>query len=128
MPFALIASTTDPTNPYAGAAGNELARLASAPETAFFFAEHNGCTGRAETPLPHGQGLSSTVSLTRFSGCVDDAEVLFYRVDGSGHSVPSMAPIGPDGWNRSGRRNRDLDTAQALWEFFRDHQRAAVPR
>lgn len=31
-PFALIASTTDDTNPYAGASGDELRRLASAPK------------------------------------------------------------------------------------------------
>ena len=31
VPFALIASTTDPTNPYAGRAGSEVTDLASAP-------------------------------------------------------------------------------------------------
>jgi len=128
VPFALIVSTTDDTNPYAGAPGNELTRLASAPDTAFFFARHDGCSMRTETPLPHLDGeLSSTVSLTRFSECAGGAEVLFYRVDGSGHSVPSTAPIGPEGWDASGRRNRDVDTARLLWEFFRAHQLAAAP-
>ena len=46
------------------------------------------------------------------------AEVMFYRVDGSGHSVPSMAPLGPEGWEASGRRNQDMETARVLWEFF----------
>ena len=128
VPFALIASTTDDTNPYAGAPGNELTRLASAPDTAFFFAKHDSCTTRTETALPHlDEELPSTVSLTRFSGCDGDAEVLFYRVDGSGHSVPSTAPVGPEGWAASGRRNRDIDTATVLWDFFKAHQRAATP-
>ena len=48
VPFALIASTTDDTNPYAGQGGNELTQLASAPETAFFFARHDECTTRSD--------------------------------------------------------------------------------
>lgn len=123
VPFALIASTTDDTNPYSGQRGDELTRLASAPETAFFFARHNGCATRSETPLPHAEReWESTVSLIRFGGCTDDAEVLFYRVDGSGHSVPSTAPIEATGWDASGRRNRDMDTAAVLWAFFREHR------
>ncbi len=128
--FALIASTTDDTNPYAGAPGSELTRLASAPDLAFFFAQHDGCATRTETPLPHvDPALPSTVALTRFSDCADCAdgtEVLFYRVDGSGHSVPSTAPIEAEGWNATGRRNRDFDTAQVLWAFFRSHRLAAT--
>jgi polyhydroxybutyrate depolymerase len=128
VPFALIVSTTDDIIPYAGAPGNELTRLASAPDTAFFFAKHDGCSVRTETPLPHLDGeLASTASLTRFTECAEGAEVLFYRVDGSGHSVPSTAPIGPEGWDASGRRNRDVDTARLLWEFFRAHQLTASP-
>ena len=123
VPFALIASTTDDTNPYGGQRGDELTRIASAPETAFLFAGHNGCATRSETPLPHAErDRDSTVSLIRFSGCTDDAEVLFYRVDGSGHSVPSMAPVEAAGWDASGRRNRDMDTAAVLGAFFRAHR------
>ncbi len=125
--FALIASTTDDTNPYAGASGSELTRLASAPDTAFFFAKHDGCSTRTETALPHlDPALPSTVSLTRFSDCAEGTEVLFYRVDGSGHSVPSTAPVDAEGWNATGRRNRDIDTAQVLWTFFRAHQRVGA--
>lgn len=128
VPFALIASTTDPINPYAGRAGDELTRLASAPDTAFFFAKHDRCATRTETALPHANpDHSSTVAMTRFSGCTDGAEVLFYRVDGAGHSVPSMTPIGPEGWEASGRRNQDMETAKVLWEFFQGHRLAAPP-
>ncbi len=43
------------------------------------------------------------------------------RVDRSGHSVPSEAPVEAAGWERSGRRNRDMEKAQALRAFFRVH-------
>ena len=128
VPFALIASTTDETNPYAGAPGTELTRLASAPETAFFFATHNGCKTRTETALPHAATEhDSTVALTRFSDCDSGADVEFYRVDGSSHSVPSTAPIEPAGWAASGRRNRDMETAQVLWDFFKAHHLPSAP-
>lgn len=122
VPFALIASTTDQINPYAGAPGDDVRSLASAPDTAAFFAQHNGCTTRTETPLPHTVPENSTTALIRYGGCTADAEVLFWRVDGSGHSVPSLAPIGPEGWEASGRRNRDFETAAVLWDFFRTHR------
>jgi poly(3-hydroxybutyrate) depolymerase len=31
-------------------------------------------------------------------------------------------PVGPEGWEASGRRNRDFDTAVVLWDFFRTHR------
>ena len=116
VPFALIASTTDPVNPYAGQGGDELTRLASAPETAAFFARHNGCTARAETALPHlDPALVSTVAVVRWSGCRAGAEVVFWRVDGSAHGAPSRSEAG-------GRVNRDIETAEVLWTFFQAHR------
>lgn len=89
-----------------------MTRLASAPDMA-----HTHRDGE----------LSSTVSLTRFSGCNRSAEVLFSCVDGSGHSVRSTAPVEPEGWAASGRRNRDIDTAAVPWDFFEAHRLAAAP-
>lgn len=62
--------------------------------------------------------------MIRYGDCTGDAEVLFWRVDGSGHSVPSLAPVGPEGWEASGWRNRDFETAAVLWGFFRAHRMA----
>jgi polyhydroxybutyrate depolymerase len=124
IPFLLLVSTTDPTIPYGGGRGNEeTTAVTSAIETAAFFARHNGCTTRAEEPLPHlDPTLPSTVTLIRHSGCTRDADVLFYRVDGSGHSVPSRAPLEPRSWEENGARNRDIDTAQVIWTFFHAHR------
>lgn len=123
IPYLLLASTTDPEVPYGGRQGDELTALASAPETVAFFAKHNGCKTRTEAPLPHlDPEVNSTASLVRFTDCTRDADVLFYRIDGSGHSVPSMAPPEPGSWASRGARNRDLETAQAVWSFFREHR------
>lgn len=64
------------------------------------------------------------MSLVRHTGCAGGADVLFYRVDGTYHSVPSKAAPDPGPWAASdARRNRDLETAEAVWAFFRDRRR-----
>jgi polyhydroxybutyrate depolymerase len=122
IPFLLLASTTDPTNSYVGWRGNEATGLASAVDTVALFAGHNHCTARTEEGLPHLADVPSTVTLARYSGCAGGAEVLFYRVDGSGHSVPSTLPPEPGGWRENGARNRDFDTARVVWSFFSRHR------
>jgi polyhydroxybutyrate depolymerase len=122
-PFLLLASTTDPVIQYGGRRGDEETGLASAIETVSFFARHNGCASRTEEPLPHLEpNVPSTATLIRYSGCTHAADVLFYRVDGSGHSVPSKAMPEPGSWEENGARNRDFDTAQAVWSFFQAHR------
>lgn len=121
VPLLLLASTTDGTNPYAGQRGPEWADLASAPATAAFFAARNGCTQRTETPLPqHDPATSAT--LIRHTGCTGGADVVFARIDGSDHAVPSPAPFEHGSAEASGLRNRDLDTATLVWSFFREHR------
>ena len=123
IPFLLIASTTDPVDPYRGSEGDEVSDLASAVETVRAFVERDGCTRRDEQPLPHlAPDLPSTVSLIRYSECREGSEILFYRVDGSGHSVPSTAAAEPGDWTKHGARNRDIDAAAVIWSFFSAHR------
>jgi len=118
IPVMLLASTTDPIVAYTGSDQN-----ASVPDTVWFFKNRNGCKLRTEQPLPHlDDTINSTVSLIEFTECLNDADVFFYRVDGSGHSVPSKAPPEPGDWAASGARNRDIDTAQVVWDFFRNRR------
>ncbi len=116
----LMASTTDTTVPYRGNSGEgRIARL-SATDTVAAFVERDHCATRTETPLPHADiRVPSTVSLVRYGDCAEGREVLFYRVDGSRHSVPSKRPIEPGGWVENGARNQDIEAADVIWDFFR---------
>jgi polyhydroxybutyrate depolymerase len=119
IPVLLMASTNDPEVPYAGQRGDEATATLSAPETVSFFANRNACKSRIEQPLPHEDiAIPSTISLIRYLNCTGGADVYFYRVDGSGHSVPSKAPYEENDWKANGARNRDINTAQAVWSFF----------
>jgi polyhydroxybutyrate depolymerase len=123
VPLVLIASTTDPENPYVGQEGDEISALASAPDTVSYFSAHNGCTSRTETPLPHlNFSDKSTISLIRYLNCAMNAEVFFYRIDGADHSVPSKAPPEAGSEKSLGNRNRDIETAAVLWAFFQQHR------
>lgn len=122
VPVLLLASTTDSVNPYAGQGGPDWAALASAPATAAFFAARDGCTTRTETALPQRDAATSA-ALVRHTGCAAGTEVLFARIDGSDHAVPSPAPFERNSPEYAGMRNRDLDTATLVWSFFADHRR-----
>jgi polyhydroxybutyrate depolymerase len=123
IPILLLASTTDPSNPYAGRVGDSLFALASAPKTAAFFADRNKCQTKIETPLPHSDAKQeSSISLIRFTECLRDAEVLFYRIDGAGHSLPSRRARRPgDSWAQGGQNN-DIEMVDEVWSFFRRHR------
>jgi polyhydroxybutyrate depolymerase len=123
IPLLLLASTTDPNIPYGGPRDDQANAATSAIESVSFFARHNGCTSRAEEPLPHREAdVPSTVTLIRYSSCTDGADVFFYRIDGSGHSVSLKAPPRAGTWEEDGGRNHGFDTARAVWAFFRAHR------
>jgi len=125
VPLLLMASTTDPTNPYAGRPGDAIFALASAPETAAFFAARNKCRSRAESVFPHlDPKLNSTVSLIRFAECEQGAEVLFYRIDGSGHTVPSLKSRDGREWRLAGSPNRDIEASVEVWSFLKKYRRS----
>ena len=74
------------------------------------WAEQNGCS---LTPAE----LPSTGEVTgiRYTGCEQDAEVIFYTIDGGGHSWPGGEPL-PE-WI-VGHTTQDVDATQLMWEFF----------
>jgi poly(3-hydroxybutyrate) depolymerase len=94
-------------------------RVTPAPElkTVASFVRRNGCQKTDEREVtrsdPNG-GMMATV--VRHSVCTAGAEVLFYRLDGSAHALPSRIRYESD---RDIKINRDLETAQELWSFFK---------
>jgi polyhydroxybutyrate depolymerase len=119
IPFLLIASKTDPSIPYGGFKVDERYSRAGAEDTVANFVRRNGCQKteeRAITRSDPNDGMTAT--LLRHSECTAGAEVLFYRLDGSAHALPSRIRYDSD---RDIKINRDLETAQELWSFFKRH-------
>lgn len=42
-----------------------------------------------------------------------------YRVDGGGHTLPTLTPHPPEAEAREGRRNRDFEASELAWEFLK---------
>jgi polyhydroxybutyrate depolymerase len=117
IPFLLMASKTDPAVAYAGFRVDARYSRAGAEDTVTSFVRRNGCqqTGEREVAKSDpNDGMAATV--VSHSECAAGAEVLFYRLDGSGHALPSRIRYASD---RDIKINRDLETAQELWSFFK---------
>jgi polyhydroxybutyrate depolymerase len=117
IPFLLMGSKTDPAIPYAGVRVDARYSRAGAEETVTSFVRRNGCRKNDEREIARSDpndGMTATV--VRHSECTAGAEVLFYRLDGSAHALPSRIRYESD---RDIKINRDLEMAQELWSFFK---------
>ncbi len=73
------------------------------------WAVRNNCQ-TMETLEPVG-----TVEITRYTDCTDDADVVYYRIGGGGHTWPGG---GEQPEFVSGKVNRDVNASALMWEFF----------
>jgi polyhydroxybutyrate depolymerase len=128
-PVAVIAflGEDDPLVPYEGGKitgpfgfGNR-GRVVSAASLEAFWADHNGCgAGPTEAALPDLEtGDGSSVVRRSFAECDAGADVVFYHLDGGGHTWPGgkqyLAPL------LVGKTNRDIAATELIWQFFAAH-------
>lgn len=123
VPMLVLAGTADFALRYDGWLFRR-GRLLSVPETMEYWRVLHGCTGQRAAPLPHLDPTDPTgVGVVRWTGCRGGSEpLLLYRIFGGGHTLPSLQPREPDPPGRFGRRNRDMETAEVVWTFFRSRQ------
>lgn len=109
-PLSVIAfhGTKDPFAIYNGVSD---ALLIGAPDWTKRWAVFNGCDLKSE-PLP----AKGDVSGIRYTGCKEGAEVVFYTIDGGGHTWPG-GPTMPF----VGKTSADIDATKVMWEFFKAH-------
>jgi polyhydroxybutyrate depolymerase len=71
----------------------------------------NGCS-----PVPEPIPAQGDVSGQRYTGCEDGADVVFYRIEGGGHTWPGGTPL-----SIVGKTSKDIDASETMWEFFKEH-------
>jgi polyhydroxybutyrate depolymerase len=102
VPVLTFHGLADTQNPYAGqAAGRGAEWLESVPDALAGWARHNGCDPAAGMDDPAGP-----LSILRYDGCREGAEVRMIRIDDLGHTWP----------------REDVDATAVMWEFFRRHR------
>jgi polyhydroxybutyrate depolymerase len=120
MPIMLIAGTNDNAQVYDGwiyPAG----RLMSVVETLEYWRVLDGCTGQEGKLLPHLNANDRTrVAVIKWTGCRKDTEVLFHKVIGGGHRMPSLgATADPMSEQKLGLQNHDIESAEEIWSFVK---------
>lgn len=91
----------------------------SADEMAAWWARHNGC---AEMPkvetLPDKADDGTTVERRTFAAGKAGAPVVYYKIEGGGHTWPGGS-FQPE--FLLGKTCRDVDASAAMWEIFSQH-------
>ena len=102
IPVLTFHGLADRQNPYDGhAEGRGAEWEESVPEAMAGWAKHNNCDPGVILDDPEGP-----LSVMRFDGCEDGAEVRMVRIDGLGHTWP----------------REEVEATAVMWEFFTRHR------
>lgn len=112
VPMIAFHGTADPIVPYLGGPTRDFI-FPSIPQWMAARAQINGCNA-APTQLP----ASGEASGVRYSGCLQEADVVFYSIQDGGHSWPGGEPL-PE-WI-VGHTSKDILATRTMWEFFQQY-------
>ena len=73
--------------------------------------KHDGCASS-----PTEVRLSSEVRRQTWTGCQGSGTVVFYIIDGGGHTWPGAIDIGG-----LGTTTKQIDASATIWDFFKSH-------
>ena len=114
-PIAITAfsGTEDPIVPFNGGAvhccGGSV--LGAAPDTMASWAAHDGCATESNDTQ-----IGTEVRKRTWSGCQVGGEVVFYIIDGGGHTWPGSIPL-----DALGKTTTQIDASATIWDFFKAH-------
>jgi len=114
VPAILFHGTGDPIVPYLGGQASASGfTLPSIPDWVADLAQHNGCANGPKK-LP----AIGAVHGIQFTDCVQNSDVVFYTIEGGGHSWPGGGSLPKI---IVGNSNHDIDATQVMWDFFCQH-------
>ena len=121
----LINGTDDPLVHIEGgnitAFGRVTGQVAAPAVAVTYWVEKNGCPSAAlKEDLPDTNTADgSKVTRETYAGCRDNVEVVYYLIQGGGHTWPGGPQYLPE--NIIGNTNRDFNATTIIWEFFKKH-------
>lgn len=130
----MMNGTDDPLVPWEGGeisfGRQKNGFVTSTEQTVKFWVEHNRCTAPAKTDrLPELDPDDGTrVTRTLYGKCKSGTEVALYKIVGGGHTWPGskdtrglIGKILID--SMVGRKSRDIDACEVIWQFFEDQSK-----
>ncbi|MEO1381989.1 MAG: T9SS type A sorting domain-containing protein [Bacteroidota bacterium] len=132
VPMLLMNGTDDTLVPYSGGPLSPLTdggSVIGTNSTIQFWRNNNGCNFRKVVYNFPNIDLTdgSTVRSTTYYNCTGSSEVVLYRVQGGGHTIPGM-PTVVNPRPLAGYVNYDIEAAVEIWDFFKDHLVSSSPR
>ena len=125
LPVLLMNGTADPIVPYYGGSmkffKKSMGEVVSTQKTIDFWRRHNQCN---KTPtLTHLPDINkrdkSSVNVSTYTRCKNNATVKLYSIQGGGHTIP-----GKKGFNMPkivGQKNRDIEGLKVIIDFLLKH-------
>jgi len=113
VPIMLFAGSADPVVPFNGGRVNCCggASVRSSSDVMKDWAAHDRCAATfGETRF------GSEVRRRTWPGCGAHADVVFYIIDGGGHTWPGAISVA-----RLGHTTTQIDASATIWQFFKDH-------
>lgn len=124
VPIAFFLGSDDTFFPPEGKlAGNDIVhvRLLSIAESVAAWTARDGCDDPpAVTELPDLEDDGTTVRRERYSGCDGGAEVVYYAIEGGGHTWPGS---GVASGGLLGRTSHEISASDIAARFFLEHVR-----
>lgn len=116
VPLMVFHGTADPIVPYSGGPSHSFdVPFPFIPAwVKSYAATVNHCNPTPELFPSSGNDISGM----RYTGCDQDAEVVFYSIAGGGHSWPGGDPI--PAWI-VGKTSQSIDATRVMWDFFQAH-------
>jgi polyhydroxybutyrate depolymerase len=114
VPMIAFHGTSDPIVSYQGSqSSSHDSSLPAIPDWIKTLANHNGCN-EVPVELP----AVGEVSGIQYTPCSQNADVVFYTVQGGGHSWPGGEPLPKF---IVGHTTQDVDATRLMWDFFTRH-------
>jgi polyhydroxybutyrate depolymerase len=131
----MIHGTADKLVPYQGGEvrvlGAERGEIRSVPDTIALFRKLDGLPNApAKSSIPHRANTADSTSIHEelYGSDPHGYQVELLTVDGGGHAEPTIDyPYGAIYIGLAGPQNRDLESAEVAWAFFRDKTSSAAP-
>jgi polyhydroxybutyrate depolymerase len=120
VPVLQLHGTEDPFGPYLGGEVNGGGFTLSAEASVAFWASRNGCLAEPSSEnLPDTVQDGTTVTVSSYQSCQQDADVQLYTIVGGGHTWPGGLQYLPE--RIIGKTSRDIDANEIIWMFFKEH-------
>lgn len=121
-PLLLMHGSVDPSIPYEGVTvrdpegGDPIRVTLSVQNTVAHFINRNGCGMAGESARLRELGNSPGTHVIRFTprGCPENSQIVFYLVNGGGHTWPGVGNL-PESL---GPTNMDINAGEVIWDFF----------